>query len=148
MVQDVSYLIYIVLMFFEFWFKCYILKLFFHPRFLNFMKLYFPSTTYVIQSSKDPLDLPISLVTRIRAKKFKETFNGLFQDAWTKVDFKSICNNTEQTLINLIHVQRGMKLIRDYNYVIHYHPSKPNVIANILNKKGKAYMNSIKIKRQ
>jgi hypothetical protein len=43
-------------------------------------------------------------VTRLRAKKFKEAFNGLLQDTWAKVDFKRICNNKEQVLINLIHV--------------------------------------------
>jgi len=58
-----------------------------------------------IQPSKDPLEVP---VTRLRAKKFKEAFNGLLQDTWAKVDFKRICNNKEQALINLIHVQEGL----------------------------------------
>jgi len=31
----------------------------------------------VIQSSKDPLEVLVGLVTRLRAKKFKEAFNGL-----------------------------------------------------------------------
>ena len=62
----------------------------------------------VIQPSKDPLEVPIGLVTRFRAKKFKEVFNGLLQDTWAKVDFKSICNNKEQALINFIHVQEGL----------------------------------------
>jgi len=30
-----------------------------------------------IQSSKDPLEVPVGLVTRLRPKKFKEAFNGL-----------------------------------------------------------------------
>ena len=59
----------------------------------------------VIQPSKDPLEVPIGPVTRLRAKKLKEAFNGLLQDTWAKVDFKRICNNKEQSLINLIHVQ-------------------------------------------
>jgi len=46
-------------------------------------------------------------VIRLRAKRFKETFNGLFQDTWAKVDFKKILNNEEQAMINLIHVQEG-----------------------------------------
>lgn len=29
-----------------------------------------------------------------------------------------------------------MKLIKDYNYTIHYHPSKVNIVANVLNKKS------------
>jgi hypothetical protein len=32
----------------------------------------------VIQPSKDPLEVPVGSVTRLRAKKFKEAFNGLF----------------------------------------------------------------------
>jgi hypothetical protein len=60
-----------------------------------------------IQPSKDPLEVPVGPVTRFRAKKFKEAFNGLLQDTWAKVDFKRICNNKEQALINLIHVQVG-----------------------------------------
>jgi hypothetical protein len=61
-----------------------------------------------IQPSKDPLEVPVGLVTRLRAKKFKEAFNGLLQNTWAKVDFKRICNNKEQALINLIHVQEGL----------------------------------------
>jgi hypothetical protein len=61
-----------------------------------------------IQPSKDPLEVPVCPVTRLRAKKFKEAFNGLLQDTWAKVDFKRICNNKEQALINLIHVQEGL----------------------------------------
>ena len=35
-----------------------------------------------IQPSKDPLEVPVGPVTRLRAKKFKEAFNGLLQDTW------------------------------------------------------------------
>jgi hypothetical protein len=62
----------------------------------------------VIQPSKDPLEVLVGPVTRLRAKKFKEAFNGLLQDTWAKVDFKRICNNKQQALINLIHVQEGL----------------------------------------
>ena len=61
-----------------------------------------------IQPSKDPLDVPVGPVTRLRAKKFKEAFNGILQNTWARVDFKRICNNKEQDLINLIHVQEGL----------------------------------------
>ena len=61
-----------------------------------------------IQPSKDPLEVPVGPFTRFRAKKFKEAFNGILQDTWAKVDFKRICNNKEQALINLIHVQEGL----------------------------------------
>jgi len=56
----------------------------------------------VIQAPKDPLEVPVGPITRLRAKRFKESFNGLFQDMWAKVDFKRILNN-EQAVINLIH---------------------------------------------
>jgi hypothetical protein len=47
----------------------------------------------VIQPSKDQLEVLVGPVTRLRAKKFKEAFNGLLQDTWAKVDVKRICNN-------------------------------------------------------
>jgi len=61
-----------------------------------------------IQPLNDPLKVLVGLATRLRAKKFKEAFNGLLQDTWVKVDFKRICNNKEQALINLTHVQEGL----------------------------------------
>ena len=61
-----------------------------------------------IQPSKNPLEVLVGQVTRIRVKKFKEAFNELLQETWAKVDFKRICNNKEQALINLIHVQEGL----------------------------------------
>jgi len=64
-------------------------------------KLSFIRACDAIQPSKDPLEVPVGPVTELRAKKFKEAFN---QDTWAKVDFKRICNNKEQALINLIHV--------------------------------------------
>jgi hypothetical protein len=38
----------------------------------------------------------------------KEAFNGLLQDTWANIGFKRICNNKEQALINLIHIQEGL----------------------------------------
>jgi len=62
----------------------------------------------VIQVPKDSLDVPIGPVSRLRAKRFKEAFNGLLQDTWVKMDFKRILNNKEQVVINLIYVQEGL----------------------------------------
>jgi hypothetical protein len=62
-------------------------------------------TPNAIQPSNDPLEVLVGQVTRLRAKKFKEAFNGLLQETWVKVDFKGICDNKEQALINRIHVQ-------------------------------------------
>jgi hypothetical protein len=61
-----------------------------------------------IQPSMDPLEVLVGPITRLRAKKFKEAFNGLLQETLAKVDFKRICNNKKQALINLIHVQEGL----------------------------------------
>jgi hypothetical protein len=38
----------------------------------------------------------------------KKLSNGLLKDTWAKVDFKRICNNKEQALINLSHIQEGL----------------------------------------
>jgi hypothetical protein len=38
----------------------------------------------VIQPSKDLLEVPVDPVTRLRAKKFKEAFNGLLQYTWAR----------------------------------------------------------------
>jgi hypothetical protein len=39
----------------------------------------YTNLTDAIQPSKDPLEVPIGPVTRLRAKKFKEAFNELLQ---------------------------------------------------------------------
>ena len=54
------------------------------------------------------MEVPVGPVTRLRAKRFKEAFNGLLQDTWAKVDFKRILNYKEKAVINLIHVQKGL----------------------------------------
>ena len=54
------------------------------------------------------MEVPVGPVTRLMAKKFKKAFNGLLQETWAKVDFKRICNNKEQALINLIHIQERL----------------------------------------
>ena len=41
-----------------------------------------------------------------------------------------------------------VKLIKDFDWVVDYHPGKANIVANALNRKGKVIMNNIEIKRQ
>jgi hypothetical protein len=41
------------------------------------------------------MEVLVGPITRLRAKKFKEAFNGLIKDTRAKVDFKRICNNKE-----------------------------------------------------
>jgi len=62
---------------------------------------------YVILTStpRDPLEFSLGRVIKFRANKFKEAINGLLQDTWAKVEFKSTSKNKEQALTNLIHVQ-------------------------------------------
>jgi hypothetical protein len=54
------------------------------------------------------LEVPVGPVTRLRAKRFKEAFNGLLWDTLAKVGFKRILNNEQRAMINLIHVQEGL----------------------------------------
>jgi hypothetical protein len=54
------------------------------------------------------LEVLVGPITRLKAKRFKETFNGLLQDIWAKVDFKRVMNNKEKALINLIHIQERL----------------------------------------
>jgi hypothetical protein len=42
----------------------------------------------VILEPKDPLEVLVGPVTRLRATRFKEAFNELLQDTWAKVDLK------------------------------------------------------------
>jgi len=49
-----------------------------------------------IQPSNDPLEVPVGPITRLRAKKLS-------------MNFKRIFNKKEQALINLIHVQKGLR---------------------------------------
>ena len=63
---------------------------------------------YVIQAPNDPLKVSVGPVTRLRAKRFKEAFNGLLQDIWAKVDFKRLLNNEEQVVINLIDTTKRL----------------------------------------
>jgi hypothetical protein len=62
-------------------------------------------TSAILTSTpRNTLEVSLDLVTRFRAKRFKEAIKRLLQDIWDNVDFKRISNNEEQVLINLIHV--------------------------------------------
>uniref|UniRef100_A0A6N2KT27 Reverse transcriptase domain-containing protein n=1 Tax=Salix viminalis TaxID=40686 RepID=A0A6N2KT27_SALVM len=47
-----------------------------------------------------------------------------------------------------MHQRRWVELIKDYDCVIDYHPSKANIVTDALSRMGKAIMNNIEIKRQ
>jgi hypothetical protein len=54
------------------------------------------------------LEVPIGLITRARAKKFKEALNGLVQNLWSKMDLEGLGTFKEhdgQPLIHLVQVQ-------------------------------------------
>jgi hypothetical protein len=44
--------------------------------------------------------------------------------------------------------QRWVKLIKDYDCVIDYHPGKANVVDDALSRKGKRVMNDMEIKER
>jgi hypothetical protein len=54
------------------------------------------------------LEVLVGLVIRLRAKRFKETFNGLLQNTWARVNFKRILNNKEQAVIILFMFNRDL----------------------------------------
>jgi hypothetical protein len=58
-------------------------------------------------SPKDPLEVSIGLITRSRAKKIKDAFNGLIQDIKDKSNI-NIKIRDDQALINVIHVNKGV----------------------------------------
>jgi len=47
---------------------------------------------YVILAStpRDPLDVSLGPITRLRVKRFNEAINGLLQDSWAKINFERI----------------------------------------------------------
>jgi hypothetical protein len=78
------------------------------PMVKVFKKCYTLIGSDAIQAPKDPLEVLVGLVTRLRAKRFKKAFNELFQDTWAKVDFKRISKNKDQAVVNLIYVKEGL----------------------------------------
>jgi len=58
--------------------------------------------------ANDLLEVPIGPITRSRAKKLKETLNGLVQNLWSKMDLEGLGTFKEhdgQPLIHLVQVQ-------------------------------------------
>ena len=54
------------------------------------------------------MEVLVGPVIRLRAKRFKETFNGLLQNTWARVNFKRILNNEEQAVIILFMFNRDL----------------------------------------
>ena len=46
----------------------------------------FPSDANQDTATKEPILVPMGLVTRARAKRFKESLNGLIQSIWTEIN--------------------------------------------------------------
>lgn len=61
--------------------------------------------------SRHSLDILVDLVTRLRAKWFKENCNGFLQYKRGKVNFKKVINNKVQALISLIYVQERLEAL-------------------------------------
>jgi hypothetical protein len=65
-----------------------------------------PNTKY--NHANDPLEVPIRLITRVRAKQLKEALDGHVQNIWCKIGLERLVTFTEhqgQPLIHLIQVQ-------------------------------------------
>ena len=61
-------------------------------------------------ASKDLVQVPIGLVTRARAKKFKDVLNGLIQELWVQANsWRPIEHDPrgQQKIVNLIQVLEG-----------------------------------------
>jgi hypothetical protein len=62
-------------------------------------------------------------------------------------DHKSLKYLMSQKELN-IRQRRWVELIKDYDFVIDYHPGKANVVANALSRKGKVVMSEMELKEQ
>ena len=62
-------------------------------------------------------------------------------------DHKSLKYLMSQKELNM-RQRRWVELIKDYDCVIDYHPSKANVVADALSRKGKTVMNDMELKEQ
>jgi len=60
-------------------------------------------------------------------------------------DHKSLKYLMSQKELN-IRQRRWVELIKDYDFVIDYHPGKANVVANALSRKGKVVMSEMELK--
>jgi hypothetical protein len=61
-------------------------------------------------TSKDLIQVPIGLVTRARAKKFKDVLNGLIQELWAQANsWRPIEHDPQrqQRIVTLIQVLEG-----------------------------------------
>jgi hypothetical protein len=61
---------------------------------------------------------------------------------WIYTDHKSLKYFFTQKDLNL-RQRRWLELIKDYDLEIHYHPSKANLVANALSRKGHANMATV-----
>lgn len=61
-------------------------------------------------ASKNLVQVPIGLVTRARAKKFKDVLNGLIQELWAQANSWRLIEHDpreQQKIVNLIQVLEG-----------------------------------------
>ena len=56
------------------------------------------------QAFKDPLQVPVGPITRVRSKKIKEAFNGLIQEIWadSNAGHSKLGPKEDKGVINLI----------------------------------------------
>ena len=61
------------------------------------------------QAFKDPLHVPVGLITKARSKKIKEALNGLIQEIWanSNVGHSKLGPKKDEGVINLIQAIEG-----------------------------------------
>jgi hypothetical protein len=55
-----------------------------------------------VEVTQDPLSLPSSPITRLRAKRFTEALNGLTQENWADSKKTKMGSNNNQGLVHVI----------------------------------------------
>ena len=61
------------------------------------------------QAFKDPLHVPVGLITKARSKKIKEVLNGLIQEIWANSNsgLSKLGPKEDEGVINLIQASEG-----------------------------------------
>ena len=67
--------------------------------------------------AQDPLSLPSGPITRLRAKRFKETLNGLIQEIWADSKKTTMGSNANQGLIHIIKaIEEGSNYAKTFQH--------------------------------
>ena len=100
--------------------------------------------THVRELEKGSIDLAsIPVVREFALRVWRHYLYGTQVQIF--IDNKGLKYLMSQKELNM-RQRRWVELIKDYDCVIDYHPSKANVVVNALSRKGKTVMNDMEIK--